>query len=448
MLFVFSTAPARRSTFSKNGLYEFCLDNLYTIEPEEPVPRTFGISYSYPSNHIPPKLINDSLKKYVDNVVKIQYLLGDRQILPNMIWEAISNHEDSKEAVTLLSKAYYSRQSDPQIPVLSDYEYKIPMVALRDSLAYKKQEIKFNSDDAMTALHVVSLYLFDGGGGDWLTFLNLAVTYAEHVLKNPAFFDNYPAALEAADPKDEFVVKTTIWFDVLASITTQKPPLLLQYIRELFRPDLSWIGKPPTYSMMSPMGCKNQVVWALAETSYLSYWKKFNQQQGTLSIAELMRKVADIDLYLEEGPLPERPQKDEEDWTRYLASEIFRTATRLFLRTVESGDYPRVLEIRQAVDRTFHAIRSFPKYLDGSHQSAVVRSTVFGIFICGALSDDQVVRNTLKIQLEQNQGGVSGVGNCGMTSGLLDGLWLNRSSLDGQPVRWRDLLKEHQVLLV
>ncbi|KAH9481306.1 ustiloxin B cluster transcription factor ustR [Psilocybe cubensis] len=443
--------PARRSTFSKNGLYEFSFDNLYTIEPEEPAPRTFGISYVYPSNHIPSKLLNDSLKNYVDNVVKIQYLLGDRQILPNMIWEAINNHDDSKEAVTLLSKAYYSRQLDPQVPVLSDREFEMPITTLKVSLASKKRETRFNSDDAMTALHVVSLYLFDGGGGDWLTFLNLAVSYTEHVLKspaNPAFLDNYPATLEAASAKDEFVVKTTIWFDVLASITTQKPPQLLSYIRELFRPNLSWVGTPQSYSMMSPMGCQNQVVWALAETSYLSYWKKIQQQQGTLSIADLVRRVADIDVYLEEGPLPERPQKDEEDWTRYLASEIFRTATRLFLRTVESGDYPKVTEIRQAVYRTFQAIRNFPKYLDGSHQSAVVRSTVFGIFICGALSDDPELRNMLKIQLEQNQGGVNGVGNCGVTSGLLDNLWFNRRPNDGQPVKWRDILKVNQILLV
>lgn len=442
---MFPIAPARRSTFSK--LYDFSFDNLFTIEPEEQVPRTIGVSYFYPSNHIPFKVINDSLKNYVDNVVKIQYLLGDREILPNMIWDAISNHDDSKEAVTLLSKAYYGRQLDPTVPVLTDYEFNGPMVILRNSLLYKKQQTKFTSDDAMTALHVVSLYLFDGGGGDWHIFLNLAITYVEQVLKNPAFYENYPAALEAANSKDEFVVKTTIWFDVLASITSQQPPQLLQYIRELFKPDLSWIGRPPSYSMMSPMGCKNQVVWALAETSYLSCWKRANEQQGTLSITELVRKVADIDVYLEEGPLPERPQKNDEDWTRYLASEIFRTATRLFLKTVESGDHPRVSEIRQAVDKTFHAIESFPRHVDGVHQSAIVRSTVFGIFICGALSDNPVQQRTLTIHLCQNTGDDSGVGNCGMTSGLLEELWDARTH-DGQPVRWRDLLRARKVLLV
>jgi hypothetical protein len=324
--------------------------------------------------------------------------------------------------------------------------------SLKGSLSSKGKS-RFTADDAMTALHIVSLYLFDGGQGKWNDFLSLAAMYVEHVLENPAHFRNYSTALEAATPKDEFVIKTTIWFDVLASITTQKPPRLLNYIRELFRPDQSWIGRPPSYSMMSPMGCQNIVVWALAETSYLSYWKTHQEQRGTLSIPELVRKVADIEQYLRPGPRPERPHENAEDWSRFLASEIFRTSTRLFLKTVESGDFPHVPEVKDAVDDAFMAIIEFPKSLQnlqnlGDYKSAIVRSTVFGIFICGSLTNDERQKSNLHLQLTQNTGH-EGVGNTRATWQLLEKLWLERAQKEPQkPVQWRQLLNKAEILLV
>lgn len=442
-------APARRSGFSKGGLYEMRFEGLYTIDDdplEESDSLKTPILYT-PQDLIPFEFIHQSIRNYVNDVVNIQYLLGDKNLLPTMIWNAVETHPDSQEAVKLLSRAYYGRKANPAVPVLADYETKSSVDALRTSLTIRREKCRFSADDAMAALHLISLYLFDGGGGEWHKFLELAVLYVKSILHDTRFHSSYSAALEAANPKDEFVVKTTIWFDVLASITTQEPPLLLEYIRELFKPNLSWVGRPPSYTMMSPMGCQNTVVWALAETSYLSYWKRTHETNGILSLPTLLRKVAYIDEYLEEGPLPERPQQNDDDWARYLTSEIFRTSTRLFLRTVESGDQPQVPEIKDAVDRVFRAINILPKNFATTQQSAIVRSTVFGIFICGALTDDPVQRRCLTLNLEQNVGTESGVGNCGMAATLLRRLWENRSR-SNQPVRWRDILKDSKVLLV
>jgi hypothetical protein len=400
------------------------------------------VPHFYPSEQIPAVFLNNSMREYVNNVVKIQYLLGDREVLPIMIWDAVTIHHDSHEAVNLLARAYYGRQNDQNFSVLEDINVLTTIHSLKGSLQVKT---RFTADDAMTALHIISLYLFDGGRGRWNEFLFFASRYVKEVLENPEFYGNYSAALEAAGAKDQFVVKTTIWFDVLASVTTKQPPILLQYIRELFRPNRSWVGQPTTYSMLSPMGCENTVVWALAETSNLSYWKRRSEEVGDLSVRELVRRVQDIEVHLQPGPRPVRPHPDPDTWSRFVASEIFRTSTKLFLKSVESGDFPHVAEVKQCVNETYDAIMESREGM-GTLQSAVVRSTVFGIFICGSLTDDPDLRRVLSTCLVQNSG-QEAVGNCTAVSSLLEKMWQERGPLN-LPVKWREYLAAAQILLV
>ena len=79
-----------------------------------------------------------------------------------------------------------------------------------------------SANDAMAALHAVSVFLFDGGQGAWSVFLDNPSTYVMGVLGNPIYHRNYAATLQACNPKDKFIVETTIWFDVIGSITTQE----------------------------------------------------------------------------------------------------------------------------------------------------------------------------------------------------------------------------------
>lgn len=396
---------------------------------------------------MPGYLINDSMHEYVNNIVKIQYLLGDKLLLPEMIWEAVSRHTPSKEAVSLLSQAYHSRRINRNSYMLQDEMVKHRVSQLKEMLS--AAENKFNTDDAMAALHVVSLYLFDGGQGRWDEFLNFACSYAIRLLEDPHYFGNYPDALEASAQKDQFVIKTTIWFDVLASITTMRPPRLLKYIRQLFQPTLIWV--PRKYSMLSPMGCENTVVWALAETSNLSYWKARLEAQGSLSIRHLVNQVQEIEPYLQQGPLPIEPHDSPEDWSRYLTSEIFRTSTRLFLKSVESGDHPHVPEIKECVRDTLGAILYYPPSeagLDCLTISAIIRSTVFAFYICGSLTDDEQILNVLQSRLTQKPSD-EGVGNTTTISELLTLLWdERRTQVPSHPVGWRKLLRKKEILLV
>jgi len=436
-------APALKSSFS--DLYN------YSDKVEDDPGPLFSqgdpiVTHFYPATHISFEFLDESLRHYVDNVVKIQYLLGDKNVLPKMIWRSVKNHGESHEAVTLLSRAYYGRQENPNFSVLADISTISTIHTLKQSLSFKS---RFTADDAMAALHIVSLYLFAGGRGRWNTFLAFAVQYAKNVLDNPSSMGSCSAALEAANPKDEFIVKTTIWFDVLAAITLQQPPKLLNYIRELFSPDRSSIGPVPGYSMLEPMGCTNTVVWALAETTYIAYWKQRHEQGGNLSVRELVRMVQDIEQHLLPLPRPYKPQKGPAEWSRFFASEMFRTATKLFLKTVENGDFPLSPDIKESVNETFKAILE-PTNQDVDVKSAIVRSTVFPIFICGAFTsaNDGDKRRELVLQLMQNSGH-EGVGNCVTISGLLQGLWdMGQKNLPNAPVYWRQHLMKAEILLV
>ena len=363
-----------------------------------------------------------------------------------MIWEAITVHEESREAVNLLSQIYSKRRQDPLRQVLSDISFKGRVEGLQATLTATGRPAA-SANDAMAALHVVSVFLFDGGQGAWSVFLDVASAYVIAVLENPRYYRNYAAALQACNPKDEFIVKTTIWFDVIGSITMQEQPRLLSAIRELFDPNRSFIGSYSSYSMMSPMGCENVVVWALAEASNLSYWKRSHKRKGTLSQRELVRKVEEIEIYLEpQLPLPQPPLEDPEEWSRLLTSRIFRSSTKLFLQSIVNGDHPRVPEVRRCVDETFKCIIDLPDVVS-NNKPAIVRSTVFGIFLCGCLTDDPIKKHQLRLHLQQ-EAGSDGVGNTSTVLRLLEQQWESRKRSSKSSVPWREHLKEAQVLLV
>ena len=363
-----------------------------------------------------------------------------------MIWEAITVHEESREAVNLLSQIYSRRRQDPLRQVLSDISFRGRVEGLQATLTAASRSAA-SANDAMAALHVVSVFLFDGGQGAWSVFLDVAILYVRAILENPGYFKNYAAALQACNPKDEFIVKTTIWFDVIGSITMQEQPRLLSAIRELFDPNRSFIGSYSSCSMMSPMGCENVVVWALAEASSLSCWKRFHRRKGTLSQRELVRKAEEIEIHLEpQLPLPQPPLEDPEEWSRLLTSRIFRSSTKLFLQSIVNGDHPRVLEVRRCVDETYNCIVDLPDVVSDK-KPAIVRSTVFGIFLCGCLTDDPIKQHRLSIHLQQ-EAGSDGVGNTSTVLRLLQQLWESRKRSPKSSVPWREQLKEAQVLLV
>ena len=440
-------APAITSSFSHLYTIDFANDDFPVEDPD----IAYGM-FKLPSLFVPQNFLDVLVGHYMNDVIGIQYILADYEI-SRIIYDTVSQHEHSRNAVKLLASVHAKRFRRSDTPVLQvcDPDTNERLSCLRSLLG--QQDL--STEDAMAALHVVSSILFDGGQGFWMEWLHVANRHVDNLF---ARYHGPADALLNCHAKDAFVVKTAIWFDVLASVTTQKSPHFLEAIRAMFDPNRSGICDasltPPQYSMMSPMGCENHVVWALAETSELSVWKRDQSRAGSLSVPELVHRASFIEAYLTPpasyGSLP----VDERECSRHLASDIFRASARLYLRSVVSGDYPDVLEIKDSVADTLQCIQRIPRseFEHTNIARSVVRSTVFSFFICGALSDESQ-RHIIIEQLERETG--ESVGNCSSIRSLLNKLWEDRPQLEhptrrgpNLPVEWRQLLKQSKMLLV
>ncbi|KAJ7707436.1 fungal-specific transcription factor domain-containing protein [Mycena rosella] len=394
---------------------------------------------------------NDPLMNhYLGSVMDLQYLLADSQHIRYILFPSVTNPGASRKAARLLAAVHTQRatcRSENYI-ALQDQDVKIKY----DELLQVLNKPQYTEDDALAAISIISSFLFDGGGGAWQEWLKLSYTYVDSV-----FRDRDPRdALQHCSETTRFIVKTAIWFDVLAAVTTQKAPRFLHYIRLLYSPETSRVFDPtqpaesPRLSMMSVMGCENHIVWALAEASALAVWKQERMDRGSLSIPDLVMNADRLDKHLHPTASELPYAATETDVARDLSSSIFRAATRVYLRSIVSGDYPHVPEIMEAIEETMEFVRAPQEHSQKVH-SSVVRSTVFAFFICGALTDNSRLRTEIykRLCLEGEDLATSTVGNSGSIKRLLQQIWAGRSKHAARtPVPWRDVLRDSNMLLV
>ncbi|KAJ7067189.1 fungal-specific transcription factor domain-containing protein [Mycena amicta] len=418
-----------------------------TVFPDDmyfPLDNDSTPTYNLFAFHLKPGGSSDELVTYyIANVMNLQYMLVDNSRIQSVVVPSVKLPGSSREAARLLASVHVKRSQyqSSSFTAMRDHDTKRRYEELLDVLSYEKH----TEDDALAAISIISTFLFDGGAGAWAEWLGVSYNYARSV-----FGTSDPReTLLTCSESTRFIIKTAIWFDVLAAITTQEQPLFLRYIRELFSPLQSGVFDPaPELSMMNVMGCENVVVWLLAETSALSVWKREQQANGTLSIPDLVDRATVLEQELSQfspsmDSLSFDSTQTEED--RALSADIFRGAARVFLRSIVSGDFPHVREIEDAVADTMTLLRT-PKI-----PTSVVRSTVFAFFVCGALTDDPRHREAVVNHLSLNAEDLSKstVGNSGSIKTLLEGIWRTRSeNKRGQPVGWRDVLSQAQMLLV
>jgi len=433
------------SSFSRLSHYQFAdeEDNMgfdnYVFSRNPP--------FLFPSREIDRMMIH-----YMQNVIHLQYLFDDGTIR-QIICETVTL-ERPREAASLLASVHNHRFYRPQQRAFQKLDVRDRLRSLKSLLS----SVTHGADDAVAALHVVSSILFDGGQGSWKKWLGVANRYVDSLFR----WHNSPAeVLLHSSPKDAFIIKTAIWFDVLASVTTQEVPHFLSEIRGMFGPQHPKLYGYDTYTqclMMSPMGCENIIVWALAETSALAHWKATEKKKGSLSMPELVLRAQRIESQaygMNRYPQPGASllmKGGNPQGLQQLASEIFRSATRLYLRTVVSGDYPRVPEVKESVNDIVEKIQDINRASLGHTENeqtlagSIVRNTVFGFFICGAFADEG---KSQAIVLEQVQRQGEGAGNCGSVGKLLEGLWARRGAdTMNHSVPWRETLKKTETLLV
>ena len=422
------------------------------------------------------------VKHYLDHVLQRQYLLADSSIAAFII-RTVQQNPAVRDAVCLLASLH--RESLRRgIPSTAQPNAALTLheeQSSDSSKAYKRicQSLYSNTQgsytegEEMAGLFVVSAFLFRGGRGAWQHFLAVATEWVWNVLTTGA--DPAETILRCSDSQ-QFVIKTTFWFDILASTTRLEPPRFLHFYRKLWSASergayieattnpggsggaTSASGHHPDVasplSMISVMGCENRTALAIAETSALACWKAAHEGQGRLSVPDLVDRGRKIEkdcllacavppsssmqqvpppggvYYPAGGGIP-----DELSEKRRLTADIFRATARVYLHSVISGEHPGCPEIREGVRETIDCLQRIPAGgvgggSDGnggtSVARSVLRSVVFGICLCGCLADDPKDRAFLLRRLNAEEQ-AEGVGNCTSAGLVMQAVWRQRA---------------------
>jgi hypothetical protein len=275
------------------------------------------------------------VRHYLDHVLQRQYLLADTSIA-DFIIRTVQQNPAVQDAVCLLASLHQesllqgpatAQQSNSNALALhnepyadSSRVYKRICDNLRTSAAGG-----YTEGEAMAGLFVVSAFLFRGGRGAWRQFLAVAAEWVWTVLHMSV--DPAETILRCSDSQ-QFVIKTTFWFDILASTTRLETPRFIGIYRKLWSRGRGAGGAyiegtsasssscccgragsgggagggcgaesgsccsapqaQSALSMMSVMGCENVTALAIAETSALACWKEAHVRDGTLSVPELV----------------------------------------------------------------------------------------------------------------------------------------------------------------
>ncbi|KAL4072756.1 fungal-specific transcription factor domain-containing protein [Scleroderma yunnanense] len=388
---------------------------------------------------------NNALNYYMDNVLRMQYLHADGS-LDAIVWNLIHSSESAREAACLLSELHRKTREYGRPGVLIPAD----MVGLHRLLPTNSV---LNEDEAFAGLCVVSYFLLSGGKGQWQAFLDAACYFSLGILKT---YGGPRRVLLTCSESLRFIIKTSIWFDVLASTTLVRTPIMLDVVRDLFSSaysEASFDDVPilpcEEYSMMAVMGCDNHIVLALAEIAALAAWKEEHRAENRLSVPELVKRGERIGEILKKRSSDERERTlanndrhDQSDRARQrrLTSEVFRASAHVYLHSVISGDFPQCPEIIEAVDDTVTCLKAAGS---GSTGRSVVRSVVFSICIAGCLTNKVEHKHYLIERLKEQR--PSGLGNCSQVEYLIDEVWRRRGT---EEVDWRQVLRDAEMLLV
>jgi len=226
---------------------------------------------------------------YMRHVLKIQYLLADTSI-ERFIFDLAQTSPSARSAMCLLSAVHQQRMQQMNVArgtlTVDNEELDRLMKKTRYLLSHAQA---VTEGEAMAGLHVVSCFLFLGGQGPWQYYLNVAMHWVGSILTDRRYtgpLDAYRHCTEA----EQFIIRTTMWFDVWSAVTRRTEPKFAQTYRQLFEgvhgyPGGGQIGE---VDMLSVMGCTNETVLAMSETATLAFWKEEGIRNG-----ELMCPVAD-----------------------------------------------------------------------------------------------------------------------------------------------------------
>ncbi|KAG1781712.1 fungal-specific transcription factor domain-containing protein [Suillus placidus] len=367
------------------------------------------------------------LQHYMKHVLPIQFSHADGSV-DAIVWNLIYSSDAAREAVYLLADLHRRSTQGGSIG------YSAP----EDRDVYRRVQRAIEpvtEGDALASLCMVSYCLFSGGQGQWQAFLDSACRFSLAFLeRNPP---SPASALISCTDSMRLIVKTSMWYDVLASVTLIRRPMF-EVLQLLYDPSgTALIDGRPELSMMGVMGCESRNVVALAEIADLACWKEDVRRTGSLSVPELVRRGQRVETMLKTTNDSDHPHPadTEKSRLRRLTSDVFRASTLVYLHSVISGDYPQCPEIMDNVTETVKCLRRAEDVSTARH---IVHSMVFNICVCGCLTDVPQFRDYFVQLLQEQQ--METAGNCALVCDLMRRVWTGREG--GIPVDWRVVMRD------
>lgn len=229
---------------------------------------------------------------YMHHVLRIQYLLADPSI-ENFIFRFAQTSASARSAMCLLSAVHQQRMRQIVYSSGSGEGDTAEMDALfRQTAGLLRGADAYTEGDAMAGLHVVSCFLFTGGHGPWNHYLQVAIYWVRSVLLDRQYNGPLDAYRHCSESM-QFVIRTTMWFDVWSAVTRRTQPRFQQIYCELFDGEHGYVSTGAgagRVEMLSVMGCTNETVLAISETASLAYWKDVRTKQGNLSMPSLVER--------------------------------------------------------------------------------------------------------------------------------------------------------------
>ncbi|KAI0687729.1 fungal-specific transcription factor domain-containing protein [Cytidiella melzeri] len=335
---------------------------------------------------------------------------------------------------------------------------------------------QYPEDDAIAAVFLIGYYMMVGGPGqNWLQLLELAYEwFAQTGLVEE---QNPKLSLFSMTDVQRVAVKAVMWMDVLTSIIYMSSPRFLAVYRRLLGAGAGgfWAstGNERMELRMDKLtGCPDEAVLALAETAHLANWKMHEQQNGSLSMRELIRSGDQIEQALKRGgpfrsisasptneagpgggssvllpsglPAPEMysagfnlsPQVDA---ARRAIPHIWRETAVLYLHTVMSDSHPGVPEI-------INSVSTLMDWYNGFVPSDLDRSILFPLILTAVLTDNTLYQDIIKQRITLHGTDVIFNGPMAQAGNLIEFVWQRRTA--GLPIDWRECMRERWSSLV
>jgi hypothetical protein len=198
-----------------------------------------------------------------------------------------------------------------------------------------------------------------------------------------------------------FLLGGFLWVDILSSISLRSKPLLELSHESLLAQDST---------LIKMFGCDSRTLLLLVKINKLDNWKKEREKSGILSVVELAKRGAEIEVELEQVlQMPLKPPTNAPGSTRLAAlsspqgacsefSRIFALAATTYLHVVISGAYPSLPEISSNVITTLRALHAL-------RDTALLGRLVWPFCVTGCLALEkyqELVQETVRAQTTEN----------------------------------------------